>query len=202
MKKKTMMSKAGILAAAFMLSVSMLAGCGNDSGRSSDEVTTEAAADSAGMVHLESAEEVSAFMEEVYGGVAEDLLPSNITTTELDLNDEDLIEYQTGLVNLNGIEGVYLSESMMTSTPYSAIYIRTNEEADAEAIRQQIMDSVDPSKWICVTAEKQYAVILGKDIFFVMGYQETADAVLEKAMEAAKAREMKVSDTLDKTNPI
>lgn len=201
MKKKTIVNKIGIAVVTLVLSMSILTGCGSEGDRSSDEVTTEAA-DSAGMVHLESAEEVSAFMDEVYGGVAEELLPMEISTTELDLNDEDLIEYQTGLINLNGIEGVYLSESMMTSTPYSAIYIRTNDEADTTAIRQQLMDNVNPSKWICVTAEKQYAVILGNDIFFVMGYPETADAVLEKAIEAAKARDMKVSDTIDKTNPI
>lgn len=201
MKKKTIVNKIGIAVVTLVLSMSILTGCGSEGDRSSDEVKTEAA-DSAGMVHLESAEEVSAFMDEVYGGVAEELLPMEISTTELDLNDEDLIEYQTGLINLNGIEGVYLSESMMTSTPYSAIYIRTNDEADTTAIRQQLMDNVNPSKWICVTAEKQYAVILGNDIFFVMGYPETADAVLEKAIEAAKARDMKVSDTIDKTNPI
>lgn len=201
MKRKTIVKKIGISAVVLVLSMTVLSGCGRTSDRSSDEVMTEAA-DASDMVHLESAEEVSAFMDEVYGGVADELLPMSITTTELDLNDEDLIEYQTGLINLNGIEGVYLSESMMSSTPYSAIYIRTNEEADTEVLRQQLMDNVNPSKWICVTAEKQYAVILGNDVFFVMGYPETADAVLEKAIEAAKARDMKVSDTIDKTNPI
>ena len=202
MKKRIMMNKIGIAAIVMTLSLSMLTGCGNSGDRTSDEVSTEENADTAGMVHLNSVDEVSAFMDEVYGGVAEDLLPMEVSTTELDLGDTDMISYHTGLSDLDGIEGIYLSESMMSSTAYSAVYIRTTDEADAEAIRQQLMDNINPAKWICVTAEQQYAVLLGNDIFFVMGHQDTASAVLEKAIAAAESRSMKVSDKLEKANPI
>ena len=202
MKKRTIMNKIGIAAILMTLSLSMLTGCGNSGDRTSDEVSTEENADTAGMVHLNSADEVSAFMDEVYGGVAEDLLPMEVSTTELDLGDTDMISYHTGLSDLDGIEGIYLSESMMSSTAYSAVYIRTTDEADAEAIRQQLMDNINPAKWICVTAEQQYSVLLGNDIFFVMGHQDTASAVLEKAIAAAESRSMKVSDKLEKANPI
>lgn len=202
MKKRTMMNKIGIAAIMMTLSLSMLTGCGKSGDRTSDEVSTEDNADTAGMVHLNSVDEVSAFMDEVYGGVAEDLLPMEVTTTELDLGDTDMISYHTGLSDLDGIEGIYLSESMMSSTAYSAVYIRTTDEADAEAIRKQLMDNINPAKWVCVTAEQQYAVLLGNDIFFVMGQQDTASAVLEKAIAAAESRNMKVSDKLEKANPI
>lgn len=196
------MNKIGIAAIVMTLSLSMLTGCGNSGDRTSDEVSTEENADTAGMVHLNSVDEVSAFMDEVYGGVAEDLLPMEVQTTELDLGDTDMISYHTGLSDLDGIEGIYLSESMMSSTAYSAVYIRTTDEADAEAIRKQLMDNINPAKWVCVTAEQQYAVLLGNDIFFVMGHQDTASAVLEKAIAAAESRNMKVSDKLEKANPI
>lgn len=202
MKKRTMMNKIGIAAIMMTLSLSMLTGCGKSGDRTSDEVSTEDNADTAGMVHLNSVDEVSAFMDEVYGGVAEDLLPMEVMTTELDLGDTDMISYHTGLSDLDGIEGIYLSESMMSSTAYSAVYIRTTDEADAEAIRKQLMDNINPAKWVCVTAEQQYAVLLGNDIFFVMGQQDTASAVLEKAIAAAESRNMKVSDKLEKANPI
>ena len=202
MKKRIMMNKIGIAAIVMTLSLSMLTGCGNSGDRTSDEVSTEENADTAGMVHLNSVDEVSAFMDEVYGGVAEDLLPMEVSTTELDLGDTDMISYHTGLSDLDGIEGIYLSESMMSSTAYSAVYIRTTDEADAEAIRKQLMDNINPAKWVCVTAEQQYAVLLGNDIFFVMGHQDTASAVLEKAIAAAESRNMKVSDKLEKANPI
>ncbi|MCI8315994.1 MAG: hypothetical protein HFH74_13380 [Lachnospiraceae bacterium] len=202
MKNRTIMNKIGIAAMIMMVSLSMLAGCGKRGDRTSDEVSTEENADTAGMVHLNSVDEVSTFMEEVYGGVAEDLLPMQVMTTELDLGDSDMISYHTGLTDLDGIAGIYLSESMMSSTAYSAVYIRTTDEADAEAIRQQLMDNINPAKWICVTAEQQYAVLVGNDIFFVMGYPDTASAVLESAIAAAEARNMKVSDKLEKANPI
>ena len=202
MKKRTMMNKIGIAAIMMTLSLSMLTGCGKSGDRTSDEVSTEDNADTAGMVHLNSVDEVSAFMDEVYGGVAEDLLPMGVMTTGVDLGDTDMISYHTGLSDLDGIEGIYLSESMMSSTAYSAVYIRTTDEADADAIRKQLMDNINPAKWVCVTAEQQYAVLLGNDIFFVMGQQDTASAVLEKAIAAAESRNMKVSDKLEKANPI
>lgn len=201
MRNKTI-NKAAAIAAIMALSMTMLTGCGNRADRNSDEVSTEAVQDSAGMVHLEGADDVSAFIDEVYGGVAQDLLPMEPQTTELDLNDKDTLEYNTGLTSLDGIDGIYLSESMVGSTAYSAVYIRTTDEADAELIRQQLMDSINPSKWICVTAEKQSAVILGNDIFFVMGQQDTADEVMSKAVAAAEAKGMKASDTIEKINPI
>ena len=197
MKKKTIISKTGILAVIMALSMSAVTGCGNTGGnRTSDEVSSEENADTAGMVHLNSADDVSAFFDEVYGGVAEDLM------TELDLGDTDMLLYHTGLTALDGIEWVYLSESMVSSVPYSAIYIRTTDDADAESIRKQLMDNINPAKWVCVSAEQQYAVIVGNDIFFVMGFQDTASEVLAKAVAAAESRDMKVSDTLEKANPV
>lgn len=203
MKNKTIVSRIGMLAVIMALSMTAVTGCGSKSGdRTSDEVSSEENADTAGMVHLNSADEVSAFFDEVYGGVAEDLLPmGGAMTSELDLGDADMLSYHTGLTNLDGIEGVYLSESMISSTAYSAVYIRTTDDADAEGIRKQLMDNINPAKWVCVSAEQQYAVILGNDIFFVMGHQDTASEVLAKAVAAAESRDMKVSDTLEKANP-
>lgn len=204
MKNKTIVSRIGMLAVIMALSMTAVTGCGSKSGdRTSDEVSSEENADTAGMVHLNSADEVSAFFDEVYGGVAEDLLPmGGAMTSELDLGDADMLSYHTGLTNLDGIEGVYLSESMISSTAYSAVYIRTTDDADAESIRKQLMDNINPAKWVCVSAEQQYAVIFGNDIFFVMGHQDTASEVLAKAIAAAESRDMKVSDTLEKANPV
>lgn len=196
-----MKKKWTILLASAVLAASLLTGCGN-SNRNSDEAGPEGSQDTSGMVHLEGADEVSAFIDEVYQGVGEDLLPYEVTTTELDLNDKDMIAYHTGLEDLSGIEGIYLSESMMTSTAYSAVYIRTNDEADAEAVRKQLMDKINPAKWICVTAEKQIAVTVGKDVFLVMGFPETADAVYTNVKKAAESRNMIVSDAIEKTNSI
>jgi hypothetical protein len=202
MKNKTL-KKALMAALVLAFSAAMLVGCGNDTGRSSDEVITEEEKpDVSGMVHLESSDEVNAFIDEVYGAISSDMLPSSLMTNELGIDDADTIEYHTGLANLDGIENIYLSEPMMSSIAYSAIYVRTNDDADAATIRDLLMENVNPSKWVCVTAQKQSAVILGNDIFFVMGAPETVDAVMESAINSAKTRNMSVSDTVEKTNPL
>ena len=196
------MKKITILIMVTALSFGMLTGCGARSNRNSDEVQGDEALDPSGMVHLEGADEVSAFMDEVYQGVAEDLLPSAIQTNELDLADEDMIEYHTGLTDLSGIEEAYLSESMMGSTAYSVVYIRTNDEGDAKAIKQNLMDNINPAKWICVSAEKEICALFGNDIFFVMGSADTADEVYKNAVAAAEARDMSVSEMTEKNNPM
>jgi len=196
------MKKVAVLLMVTVLSFGILTGCGASGDRNSDEVTGDEALDPSGMVHLESFDAVSSFMDEVYKGVAEDLLPYEVETTELDLNDTDMLEYHTGITDLSGIEGIYLSESMMSSTPYSAVYIRTNDEGDAEAIRQQLMDNINPAKWVCVSAEKEVGVLFGKDIFFVMGFADTVDEVYKSAAAAAASRDMTVSETIEKNNPM
>lgn len=196
------MKKFAVLWLAAVLSFGMLAGCGAKSDRNSDEVTGDETLDPSGMVHLESVDEVAAFMDELYEGVAQDLLPYEIQTTELDLNDADMIQYHTGLTDLSGVEGVYLSESMMSSVAYSAVYIRTNDEGDAKVVLQSLMDNINPAKWVCVSAEKQVGALFGNDIFFVMGSPDTVDEVYKSAAAAAQGRGLNVSEMMEKNNPL
>ena len=121
---------------------------------------------------------------------------------ELDLQDVDTVSYHTGLTDLSQIEGITISEPMMSSVAYSVVYIRTKEGADTEQIRQTLMDNVNPAKWLCVTAEKQIAGRFGDDIFFVMAAADTADLVYGEAVKIAEARTMTVEEALEKTNPM
>lgn len=196
------MKKFAVLSLAAVLAFGMMTGCGAKSDRNSDEVTGGEALDPSGMVHLESVDEVAAFMDELYEGVAQDLLPSEIQTNELDINDADMLEYHTGLTDTTGIAGVYLSESMMSSTAYSAVYIRTNDEGDAKAILQALMDNINPAKWVCVSAEKQVGALFGKDVFFVMSSADTVDEVYKNAVAAAEGRGFTVSEMMEKNNPM
>ncbi len=192
---------------ALLLMTTMLTGmvtaCGstNQTDRSADEVQTQTM-DEEGMVHLENAEEVSAFLDEMYTNIPEDMIPSSIMTIELDLQDMETITYHTGLTDVSQIEGISLSESMIGSVAYSVMYIRTQEGAEVDQIRQNLMDNVNPAKWICVTAEKQIAGRFGNDIFFVMAPADTADLVYQEAVKTAESRNMKVAEPLEKTNPI
>ena len=192
---------------AFVLLTVMLTGvvtaCGGntDTDRTSDEVQTQVQEEQ-GMVHLGSAEEVAAFIDEMYTTIPTDMVPMSLATMELDLQDIDTVSYHTGLTDLSQIEGITISEPMMSSVAYSVVYIRTKEGADTEQIRQTLMDKVNPAKWLCVTAEKQIAGRFGDDIFFVMAATDTANLVYEEAVKEAEARTMKVEEALEKTNPM
>lgn len=192
---------------ALLLMVVMLTGtitaCGanTDTDRTSDEVQTQAQEEE-GMVHLGSAEEVATFIDEMYANIPTDMMPMSLGTMELDLQDTETVSYHTGLTDLSQIEGIAISEPMMSSIAYSVVYIRTKDGADAEQIRQTLMDNVNPAKWLCVTAEKQIAGLFGNDIFFVMAAADTADLVYGEAVKAAESRTMKVGEPLEKTNPM
>lgn len=198
-----------------ILMIAMLAGTitacgGDDTGRTSDEVKTEVTDESgmvsseeeAGVAHLENAEAVSAFFDEMYAVVPQDQMPMGLGTMELDLSDAETVAYHAGLSDLSQVDGITLSESMVGSIAYSVVYVRTKDGADVEAIKQTMMDNIDPAKWICVTAEKQMAASFGNDIFYIMTAAETADLVYEQAVKAAEARDMKVTNLVEKVNPL
>lgn len=195
-----MKKKIAILLITAMLT-GMVTACGGNTDRSSDEVQTQTQ-DAEAMVHLENAETSSAFFDEMYANIPTDQIPSAITTTELDLQDADVVSYNTGLTDVSQIAGISISESMIGSVAYSVVYIRTQEGADVEQIRQNLMDNVNPAKWICVTAEKQIAGRFGDDIFFVMAAADTADLVYGEACKAAESRNMAVAEPLEMTNPM
>lgn len=196
MKKKIVT----ILLAAMM--TGMLAACGTDTAgdRNSDEVIQEQ--DATGMVHLENAEDISAFFDEIYSGLEPDTYPNSLETAELDLSDIDMVTFNTGLSDVSQIESIMISQPMMSSIPYSMFYVRTTDEADAEAIRDEIMANVDPAKWLCVTAEKQRAVIMGNDVYFIMGYADTIDPIYEQATKIAADNGMNVTGEVEQDNPL
>ena len=125
-----------------------------------------------------------------------------IGNMELGFEDMEAVTYHTGLADVTGIDSIVLSESMIGSVAYSLLYIRTNDEGDAQQIAQNVMDNINPAKWICVTAEKQIAVTLGKDVFFVMTSAETADLIYDAMVELAGQKGLAVSEKLEKTNAI
>lgn len=136
-------------------------------------------------LNAEFADEI-AYIESIYEDANEEILPWGIMTNALDLNDMDMVTYHTGLTDLTGIKGILLSESLMSSTAYSMVYIVTEEGADAAAIQKDLMEHIDVAKWICVSAEAMKSAILDNDIFFVMGAPETVEDVYKCAIENAQ----------------
>lgn len=193
MKKKML---AIFLAGVMALSVTA---CGGTANRNSDETNVETQ-NTQEMVSFQNAEDVSAFFDEIYQGVSNELIPKMIESIDMDLEDKDMVTYNTGLTDLSQIEGITLSESAMSSVAYSALFIRTKDGADVEGIATEIMDKIDPRKWICVGAEKQLIAQMGNDLFYVMGSKDTVKAVFDSAAKAAQSRNLSVNIISEKTN--
>lgn len=175
-------------------------GCGMSGDRNSDEVQNQSGNNLESMVHLESADEVSAFFDNVYAPIPEEKLPAGFVTNELDLQDKEMVSFQAGLENLENISGITISEPMIGAIPYTAVYVRTSDNADVKAISDEMIKNMDPRKWICVTAEKTLIASVGGDVFYIMADEETVQLVYESMLNVAKEKNMPVSILNEKKN--
>ena len=75
-------------------------------------------------------------------------------------------------------ESALASESMVGSIAHSIILVRAKENQDIEALKKQIEDSINPNKWVCVTAEN--VVVKNKgDLILVIMTNELAPKIEE-----------------------
>lgn len=151
--------------------------------------------------HIPS-DEIPKFIDKVYSKCNSEMLPMSLQTNEIPLDDMDMVEYHTGFTDITGIDGIYLSESMMGSVAYSMIYISIQDDTSGKALLDMLMDSVNPAKWICVSAEKESGLLIGNDIIFVMGQPDTVDMVIGEITNEAGARNMAISENTEKINPV
>ena len=127
-----------------------------------------------------------------------DKLPS-IETREIDVTDELAVKAATGLQSTQNVEALVLSEPMMSSQAYSAVFVKTAKGADVEKMKQEMLDNIDTRKWICVTAEKVYVTNHENIIFLVMASEEWAKPVYDEFKSAVDG---KVGKELQKTEEI
>ena len=149
---------------------------------------------------LASADEVTAFLDAVYAKVPAENLPMMLMHTPLDLSDMDAVTYNTGLTSVEGIDGIVVSESGTGSIAYSLVYIMTADGADADAIQAELLEKINPAKWICVSADQVISVRLGLDVLLVMGSPETklAETVYNAVVETAEGVFASVGEKIEK----
>ena len=147
-----------------------------------------------------AADEVTAFLDAVYAKVPAENLPMMLMHTPLDLSDMDAVTYNTGLTSVEGIDGIVVSESGVGSIAYSLVYIMTADGADADAIQAELLEKINPAKWICVSADQVISVRLGSDVLLVMGSPETklAETVYNAVAETAEGVFASVGEKVEK----
>jgi len=119
-------------------------------------------------------------MTKMYQDIPEDQRPmlANIVI------DEENIEMFLGTSEIE-YEEALASEPMMGSIAHSVVLLRTKDNADIEAIKTKIKESVDPRKWICVGVEEDDVIVKNKGnlIILIMVEDEDTLETLEEAFD-------------------
>lgn len=132
---------------------------------------------------IDAAEDLSKLIDTIYEG--QDNLYGSLATQIIDLTDKETVSYITGLEDENQFEYMVVSEPMMSSQAYSFILAKVNDGVNADEVAKQMSEKVNPSKWICVTAEKIYATSSGNIVCLVMSNEEMAKSVYDKFKSVA-----------------
>ena len=133
---------------------------------------------------VESAEDAVNFIGGNVYSRCQDVLPMYTETHILSKDNMDSITYNTGLTDISGINDIILSESGIGSFAYSFVMLMTDGTNTAD-IQTALGNSIDPNKWICVSAEKVSSIMLDNDIILVMGSADQVDVIMNAVTEAA-----------------
>lgn len=126
---------------------------------------------------ITSAEDLTALVEKIYEGLEIEM--PMLMSQAVDVTNNDMVAYVTGLENADDIEYVVASEPMMSSQAYSLVLVKVKEGVNANEVAKEMNENIDNRKWICVTAEKVYSTSSGDVVCLVMSKEETAKAVYE-----------------------
>ena len=108
-------------------------------------------------------------MTKLYAEIPEDNRPGGLTNMEI--NDEN-IESFIGTDDVEYIEAI-ASESMMGSIAHSVVLIRVKDTSEIEEYKKEILENVNPRKWICVGVEKEEVIVESKgDLIMVVIVQD------------------------------
>ena len=103
-----------------------------------------------------------------------------LSLPELDIkvlkNDNDIKGY-TNLENVDDIEAVVASEPLINAQAYLALLIKVKDQANVEKVKEDLYNSIDMNRWICVIADKLYITNNGNTIFLVMSEEDWAKEV-------------------------
>ena len=142
----------------------------------------------------------SDIIDKVYAGVSDEVKASwqDIATKDIDVTNIEQVEYNTGLESIEGIKSISVSETSSQYYPYSFVVLRLEKDADVEAYRNNIYESINTYKWTYTYADKLAVTNVGRDIFAVMGKVEEVDAIVQSLKQYAEECNVSVGNVLEK----
>ena len=88
--------------------------------------------------------------------------------------------YFLGIENME-FEEAYASEPMIGSIAHSICLVKGQEGSDVEKIMQDIKDSVNPRKWICVGVPKEDVIVVNQDNIILLVIDQIAPLKFKEA---------------------
>lgn len=134
-------------------------------------------------IEVASAQDLTKLIDDIYAKQTMEM--PMLMSQELDMEDEETLQYMTGLEDVSDLEYVVVSEPMMSSQAYSLILAKVKEDADVEKIAKEMNENVDIRKWICVAAEMVYTTSSDNVIFLVMSRDELAAPIYKTFKDMA-----------------
>lgn len=157
MKRKNKLSKSILFSLVIILSAFCLFGCGG----SEEENALE------DMALLD-------IIDQIYETTPVDL---SVYSDSIDVTDPDAMSYNTGLTNLGNVREAALSETMISSQAYSMVLVRTTDESTVADTANEMKAGINPSKWVCVTADDLQIVSYKNVILLFMVTSELSDTI-------------------------
>lgn len=105
--------------------------------------------------------------------------PSGLKTMELELNlaDPDAVSYNTGLKDASKVKEAIVSEAMISAQAYSLVLVRVNDKNDTEAVAKEMLDGINPAKWVCVSGDDLQIVAADDLVLLIMVDSQLSDTV-------------------------
>ena len=109
----------------------------------------------------------------VYEGYADDEKPMLGSINVLQ-DAPDNVEYYIGTTDIE-YEEILASEPMMSSIAYSVVLVRMKDGADIESAKDEILNNVDPRKWICAEVAKEDVIVKNRGNVIILIMVENAE---------------------------
>ena len=101
-------------------------------------------------------------------------------TTELDLSDGEMFTAVTGLASSDKVKEAAYSESMIGSQAYSMVVVRVKKSKDATTVADEMLNGINPAKWICVEADDVRVAAYDDLVMLIMVSSQLEETVTGK----------------------
>lgn len=100
----------------------------------------------------------------------------------IDLSDSQQLKQFTGIEDASQVKEVSVSEPMISAQAYSLVLVRVSDTEDPKKIADQMIDKINPQKWVCVGADDIQAAGCGDLVIFVMMSSAMSDQITSTNM--------------------